>query len=78
MLYSFGSDGDSSFEQQMMRRASCETHTFDPFMNATAKEAIKGKAGIKFHDWGAGEHHCTDSPEDTGAFQRTASVGCSI
>lgn len=55
MLYSFGSEGDTSFEQQMMRRASCEIHTFDPFVDAATKEAIKGKAGIRFHDWGAGE-----------------------
>ena len=56
MLHSIGSNGDSSFEQQMMRRASCEIHTFDPFIDSATKEAVRGTAGIIFHDWGAGEH----------------------
>ena len=56
VLYSIGSNGDSSFEQQMMRRASCEIHTFDPFLDDATKEAMRGSAGSIFHDWGAGEH----------------------
>ena len=56
VVYSIGSNGDSSFEEQMMRRASCEIHTFDPFLDSATKKAMRGKAGIRFHDWGAGEH----------------------
>ncbi len=68
VLYSIGSNGDSSFEQQMMRRASCEIHTFDPFMDAATKEAMRGKAGIRFHDWGAGEQTQAIAPGDTKAY----------
>ena len=56
VLYSIGSNGDSTSEQQMMRRASCKIYTFDPFTGNATKEAVRGTAGIIFHDWGAGEH----------------------
>jgi len=54
VLYSIGSNGDSSFEEDMMKRASCEIHTFDPFIDPATKDAMRRKSGITFHDWGAG------------------------
>ena len=53
MVYSIGSNGDSSFEQGMLRRASCQVHTFDPFIPEDIKEAVRRTPGVQFHDWGA-------------------------
>lgn len=52
VVYSIGSNGDSSFEEEMLRRASCQVHTFDPFIEEGVKEKIRRTPGIQFHDWG--------------------------
>ena len=52
MVYSIGSNGDSSFEEGILRRASCQVHTFDPFIEEGVKEKVRRTPGIQFHDWG--------------------------
>ena len=52
LIYSFGSNGDSSFEEGMLQKSSCEVHTFDPFIELDVKESVRNRPGINFHDYG--------------------------
>eukprot|EP00922_Rhytidocystis_sp_ex-Travisia-forbesii_P023494 GHVS01034446.1.p1 GENE.GHVS01034446.1~~GHVS01034446.1.p1 ORF type:complete len:361 (+),score=63.77 GHVS01034446.1:71-1153(+) len=50
LVYSIGSNGDWSFEQDIYDRKKCEIHTFDH----TLKESIKPPSFLHFHPWGLG------------------------
>ena len=52
VLYSLGSNGDSSFEEGMLQKAACDVHTFDPFIAPEVKDSMRGRPGINFHDYG--------------------------
>jgi hypothetical protein len=52
LVYSVGSNGDASFEEDIFRNFGCDTHTFDPTGNSTTYRAIVEAAGGRFHPFG--------------------------
>eukprot|EP00922_Rhytidocystis_sp_ex-Travisia-forbesii_P023493 GHVS01034445.1.p1 GENE.GHVS01034445.1~~GHVS01034445.1.p1 ORF type:complete len:344 (+),score=47.30 GHVS01034445.1:246-1277(+) len=50
LVYSIGSNGEWSFEQEIYDRKKCEIHTFDH----TLKKSIKTPSFLHFHSWGLG------------------------
>ena len=61
ILYSLGSNGDSTFEEGMLQRASCDVHTFDPFIAPEVKDSMRGRKGINYHDYGIAEVTSNDT-----------------
>jgi len=54
LAYSVGSNGDSSFEADVVKRFGCELHTFDPTGDSVMFADVITKAGAHFHPWGVG------------------------
>lgn len=54
LVYSVGSDGEVSFEADIIRRLGCEVHTFDPTGNSDEIKASVEATGAKFHPIGIG------------------------
>ena len=60
MIYSLGSDGDFSFEEEMLRVApNCAVHTFDCTLD-DRKRAVRRDARIQLHEVCIGAHNMTD------------------
>lgn len=51
-VISIGSNGDSSFEEDVNRRLNAFSHTFDFTLNATDKAYISSRPYLKFYDLG--------------------------
>ena len=45
LVYSFGSNGQTSFEEDIIRRAGCAVHVFDPTMNKESIQKVEAVAG---------------------------------
>ena len=60
VVYSMGSNGDTSFEQAMLRDTACTVHTFDPTLNDTTAGSVRAVPGLHFQGIGLshtdGEH----------------------
>lgn len=55
LVYSLGSAGDTSFEEQILASTSCEVHTFDPNLSTDMQTAMQTSLpGLHFHSVGLG------------------------
>ena len=45
LVYSFGSNGQTSFEEDIIRRAGCAVHIFDPTMNEESIQKVEAVTG---------------------------------
>ena len=45
VVYSFGSNGEVTFERDMIEKAGCEVHVFDPTLNEEQKQQVRGIQG---------------------------------
>lgn len=54
LAYSVGSNGDSTFEADVIKRFGCEVHTFDPTGDTADFNTVVTKTGAHFHPWGIG------------------------
>jgi hypothetical protein len=52
LVYSLGSQGDTTFEDEFLSRTLCEVHTFDPFLSADTQTAVENRPGLHFHPVG--------------------------
>ena len=52
VVYSFGSNGDTSFEEDVLRKTVCEVHTFDPTLDAEQEAQVLAVPGINLHKIG--------------------------
>jgi hypothetical protein len=52
LVYSVGSNGEASFEADIVSRLGCEVHTFDPTGNTTRYADTLQSVGAKFHSIG--------------------------
>jgi hypothetical protein len=57
IIYSFGSAGESSFEEDAYENYGCEIHSFDPTLDADTQASLLKKAPkFFFHPWGIRAH----------------------
>lgn len=54
MVYSFGSNGDTDFEEAVLATTNCEVHVFDPTLGQEAFEKVSQQPKIHFHPVGLG------------------------
>lgn len=54
IVYSFGSNGDTDFEQAVLATTHCEVHVFDPTLEQEAFEELARQPKIQFHPVGLG------------------------
>lgn len=54
MVYSFGSNGDTDFEEAVLATTNCEVHVFDPTLGQAAFEKLAKQPKIQFHPIGLG------------------------
>jgi hypothetical protein len=54
LVYSIGSNYDTSFETSMRKVTQCEMHTFDPTIDPTLLNAVAAQHNFTVHDWGLG------------------------
>ena len=54
LVYSLGSAGDTSFEDQLLSTTSCEVHTFDPTLSKKVQAAVQARPNLHFHAVGVG------------------------
>lgn len=66
LVYSVGSSGDASFEQETVAELGCEVHTFDPTGNSTSYASILESAGAQFHAIGVSGAPSAMLNEQTG------------
>ena len=66
LVYSVGSNGDPSFEADVVKRFGCEVHTFDPTGDSAMFADVVTKAGGHFHPWGVGTTGTKMHNEATG------------
>ena len=52
LVYSLGSKGDTSFEDDMMNSTACDVHTFDPTLSPEALKVVQSKDKLHFHPVG--------------------------
>ena len=48
VIYSFGSNGDTSFEETMLEKTKCSVWTFDPTLDASNLAKVNAVAGLNF------------------------------
>lgn len=51
MVYSFGSNGETTFEEDLLRKTKCDVHVFDPTLHQDRVSSIKG---VTLHTYGLG------------------------
>ena len=54
VVYSFGSNGETTFEEDLLRKTKCDVHVFDPTLNQEAKDHVSGIKGVTLHTYGLG------------------------
>lgn len=52
VVYSFGSNGETSYEEDVLRKTACEVHTFDPTLTAVQEAKVLAVPGIHLHKVG--------------------------
>jgi hypothetical protein len=73
VVYSFGSNGEPSFEMEVSARLGCEVHVFDPTLDAATTKRMAATlattTGVFFHPWGleAGSHGGAHDSGDHGS-----------
>lgn len=53
-VYSFGSNGDTDFEEAVLATTNCEVHVFDPTLGQEALKKLSKQPKIQFHPVGLG------------------------
>ena len=66
LAYSVGSNGDFSYEQDVIKTFGCEVHTFDPTGNSTEFERLGKESMVSFHPWGLAATSRTMHNDATG------------
>ncbi|EIE18098.1 hypothetical protein COCSUDRAFT_45640 [Coccomyxa subellipsoidea C-169] len=68
LIYSLGSAGDASFEEQLLSQTPCEVHTFDPNLSAETQTQMQASLpSLNFHAVGLGRSSGPlKSPSDRG------------
>ena len=56
LVYSIGSNYDTSFEEHVRQLTKCEIHTFDPTINVERLSAVAAQHTFQVHPWGLGSH----------------------
>ena len=54
VVYSFGSNGETEFEEAVLATTECEVHVFDPTLGPEALSKLKALPSITFHPIGLG------------------------
>lgn len=54
VVYSFGSNGETEFEEAVLATTHCEVHVFDPTLSPQALSKLKKLRGIQFYPIGLG------------------------
>jgi hypothetical protein len=54
LVYSLGSAGDTSFEDELLSTIDCEVHTFDPTLDKAVQAAVQARPKLQFHAIGVG------------------------
>ena len=54
VVYSFGSNGDTEFEEAVLATTQCEVHVFDPTLSVEALAKLRKLPKIQFHPIGLG------------------------
>ena len=54
VVYSFGSNGETEFEEAVLATTHCEVHVFDPTLSPEALVKLKALPSIQFHPIGLG------------------------
>ena len=54
VVYSFGCNGEVSFEEALLSTTQCEVHTFDHTLSEPAQASVRGVPGLHFHNVGLG------------------------
>mmetsp|Transcript_27000 Transcript_27000/g.78603 ORF Transcript_27000/g.78603 Transcript_27000/m.78603 type:complete len:331 (-) Transcript_27000:299-1291(-) len=62
IVYSFGSAGEVSFEQEVIDKYQCDVHTFDPTLDTSMKIHMRNIPGLHFHPVGIEEHKGDPGP----------------
>ena len=52
LVYSLGSDGDTSFEDGMINRTACDVHTFDPTLSQEKLAVVQSRDKLHFYPVG--------------------------
>jgi hypothetical protein len=78
LVYSLGSAGDTTFEEEFLNRTECEVHTFDPSLPPDTQDAVLGREGLIFHSVGIGgaqyRQLSSDAPESSSNVQSLQAV----
>ena len=54
VVYSIGSNGETSFEKDILSMTQCEVHTFDHTLSEAAQAVVRGVPGLHYHNVGLG------------------------
>ena len=54
VVYSFGSNGETEFEEAVLATTNCQVHVFDPTLGPEALSKLKALPSIQFHPIGLG------------------------
>ena len=57
LVYSIGSNYDTTFEQHVRQLTKCEMHTFDPTIHVERLADVASQYNFQVHPWGLGTHH---------------------
>lgn len=52
IIYSFGSNGETDFEENMLKRTNCKVFTFDPTLSHNATLKVRAIEGLNFLPFG--------------------------
>ena len=89
IVYSFGSNGETSYEEDVLAKTACEVHTFDPTLSPQQEASVLAVPGINLHKVGLaaepGQVRCTvrscimsfaPAPARTALVQQGSWCGC--
>ncbi len=48
------SNGETTFEQDIIKKSRCEVHVFDPTLDEAVAAQVKAIKGVAFHPYGLG------------------------
>ncbi|EIE27040.1 hypothetical protein COCSUDRAFT_64052 [Coccomyxa subellipsoidea C-169] len=54
VVYSFGSNGETTFEQDLLRNTKCDVHVFDPTLSPEVQKQVSSIKGVTLHNYGLG------------------------
>lgn len=54
VVYSFGSNGETTFEQDLLRKTKCDVHVFDPTLSPEVQKQVSSIKGVTLHNYGLG------------------------